>query len=42
MEYIFKFIEYINENDILNWGLLIFAIGYLIYLHSKKKNLKNI
>lgn len=37
MEYIFKFIEYINENDILNWGLLIFAIGYLIYLHSKKE-----
>ena len=37
MKYIFKFIEYINETDILNFGLLIFVIGYLINLHSKKE-----
>lgn len=37
MEYIFRFIEYINESNILSGVLLIFAIGYLIYLYSKKE-----
>lgn len=37
MEYIFRFIEYINESNILSWGLLIFVIGYLTHLYSKKE-----
>lgn len=40
MEYIFRFIEYINESNILSRGLLIFAIGYLIYLYSKKEEVE--
>ncbi len=38
MEHIFRFIEYINESNIISLGLLIFVIGYLIYLYSKKED----
>lgn len=37
MEYVFRLIEYVNESNIISLGLLIFAIGYLIYLYSKKE-----
>lgn len=36
MEYIYKFIEYINESNLLKIGLLIFVILYLVYLYVKK------
>lgn len=36
MEYIYKFIEYINESDLLKIGLLVFVILYLVYLYVKK------
>lgn len=36
MEYIYKFIEYINETNLLNIGILVFIIFYLIYLYAKK------
>ena len=42
MKYIFKFIEYINETNILSLATLILIIGYLRYLYNKKKKLKNI
>ena len=41
MESIYKFIEYINESNILSMGLLIFAILYLIYLYNKKEEIEN-
>lgn len=40
MEYIFRFIEYINESNIISWGLLIFVIAYLTYLYSKKEEIE--
>ena len=41
MESIYKFIEYINESNILSMGLLIFALLYLIYLYNKKEEIEN-
>ena len=37
MEYIYRFIEYINESNILSVVLLILAVVYLVYLHMKKE-----
>ena len=36
MKYIFKFIEYINETNILSLATLILIISYLIYCASSK------
>ena len=41
MEYIYKFIEYINENNLLSIGLLIFAIFFLVYLYTNKEEAEN-
>lgn len=41
MEYIYKFIEYINENSILSIGLLIFVIFFLVYLYTNKEETEN-
>ena len=38
MKYIFKFIEYINETNILSLATLILIIGYLRYLYNKKES----
>jgi len=40
MKYIFKFIEYINETDILSYATLILIISYLIYLYNKKEEVE--
>jgi len=40
MKYIFKFIEYINETNILSWSTLILIISYLIYLYNKKEEVE--
>ena len=41
MEYIYKFIEYINESNILSIGLIGIIIAYLIYLYMKKGEVEN-
>ena len=41
MEYIYKIIECINENNLLSMGLFIFAIGFLIHLYTKKEEEEN-
>ena len=40
MKYIFKFIEYINETNILSLATLILTIGYLRYLYNKKEEVE--
>ena len=40
MKYIFKFIEYINETNILSLATLILIIGYLRYLYNKKEEVE--
>ena len=40
MESIFKFIEYINETNILSWGMFVFIIWYLINLYNKKEEVE--
>ena len=41
MEYIYRFIEYINESNILSVVLVILAVVYLVYLHMKKEEDEN-
>ncbi len=41
MEYIYKFIEYINESNILSIGLIGLVVAYLIYLYMKKGEVEN-
>ena len=41
MEYIYKFIEYINESNILSVVLVILAVVYLVYLTMKKEEDEN-
>ena len=40
MKYIFKFIEYINETNILSLATLILIISYLRYLYNKKEEVE--
>ena len=42
MKYIFKFIEYINETNILSLATLILTIGYLRYLYNKKEEVEEL
>lgn len=41
MEYTYKLIEYINENNLLSIGLLIFVIFSLVYLYNNKEEVEN-
>ncbi|WP_343346634.1 hypothetical protein [Terrisporobacter petrolearius] len=41
MEYIYKFIEYIYENNLLSIVLLVFAIFFLVYLYNNKEETEN-
>ncbi|WP_419725503.1 hypothetical protein [Terrisporobacter petrolearius] len=41
MEYIYKFIEYIYENNLLSIVLLVFAIIFLVYLYNNKEEAEN-
>lgn len=41
MEYIYKFIEYINEKNILSIGLLVLVIFFLVYLYTNKEEVEN-
>lgn len=41
MEYIYKFIEYIYENNLLSIVLLVFTIFSLVYLYNNKEEVEN-
>ena len=41
MEYTYKFIEYINENNILSICLLIFVMFFLVHLYNNKEEVEN-
>lgn len=41
MEYIYRFIEFINESNLFSIGTLLFTIVYLMRLYTKKENEEN-